>query len=62
MREFLLTTLKLLIITAITAFSCGMAYGWDVGARVMGGFSLIIVVAQCWAHRSDILQIIQGAK
>ena len=53
-RELLWTTFKLLLIVSITAFSCGAAYGWDVGAKVWVGFSIIIIVSQCWASRKDL--------
>lgn len=58
MRE-LLTTLKMLLITAPVAIIYGTAYGSDIGARAMGIFCLLIVVVQCWTHRSDILRVMQ---
>lgn len=59
-RYLLWTTFKLLLIVTITAFSCGVAYGWNVGAKVWAGFAMIIILSQCWASRRDLVDYFKG--
>jgi ABC-type dipeptide/oligopeptide/nickel transport system permease component len=53
-REFLSSTMKLMLLATIAAFSCGAAYGWIVGAKTWASLTLIVLIGQCWASRKDI--------
>lgn len=61
-RDFLLSTLKLELLVIVVSILCGYAYGWDIGTKVWAAFSVIVLVAQCWSCRTDIVTFIRGDK
>ena len=58
-RDFVSSTVKLLLLVVVVAILCGFAYGWIVGAKVLGAFSLIVIAGQTWSCRKDIAEFVR---
>lgn len=58
-RDFLSSTIKLLLLVVVLALLCGYAYGWVVGAKVWGAFSIIVAAGQVWSCRKDIAAFVR---
>ena len=53
-KQLFSSTLKLLALTTAVAAICAVAYGWQKGLSLWALFSLVVLVGQVWAFRSEI--------
>ena len=53
-KEFLSSTMKLLVLVAVVSLICGAAYGWPMGTKFWVGSSAIVVLSQLWGSHHAI--------
>jgi TctA family transporter len=58
-QELLASTIKLLALVLVVAVLFGVAYGWLKGLGLGATVSLIVLVAQLWAFRSDVKSFLE---